>query len=363
VGHSLGKWWCWRGATQDPRVRSVCALSTPVSFSHVGRLRALSPIIWLSRLLPYIPGRWFAGLLIPFYRALPRNLLSHHGGNVEAVTVRQAMANLVENLSPGLMAQVATWLRTGRWLSRDKKVDYKSRLSQITAPVCVLVGAVDPIATPEDTRPAYELAAGTLKEIYIIGREQGASVDYGHGDLAIGRRAPEEVYPLIERWLVERRARRATPRPPRLVDQAEPAGGETHADATPSSPRKSRSRSASGRFPMNAPVPSCAGNAIPSIPMIASAANGDRGQGKTSDQSRPPGRQRPKLSQPSPRHQLLRQRACHWAPSSGDSAGELATLLKPLGGWAPPIASSVTRLIRWLAARARPRPADALVGA
>ena len=50
-------------------------------------------------------------------------------------------------------------------------------------------------------RAGCDLWAGE-KEYWNAGREAGLSVDYGHSDLIFGRRAPEEIYPRVEQWLV-----------------------------------------------------------------------------------------------------------------------------------------------------------------
>ena len=38
----------------------------------------------------------------------------------------------------------------------------------------------------------------------LFGRENGDTLDYGHGDLLFGENAPLEVYPRILRWVSDR---------------------------------------------------------------------------------------------------------------------------------------------------------------
>ena len=47
---------------------------------------------------------------------------------------------------------------------------------------------------------AKEHLGGPVK-LMIAGKAHGFSDDYGHGDLTIGRRAPDEVFPVIESFL------------------------------------------------------------------------------------------------------------------------------------------------------------------
>ncbi len=47
---------------------------------------------------------------------------------------------------------------------------------------------------------AKEHLGGPVK-LVIAGRAHGFSEDYGHADLILGRRAPDEIFPLVETFL------------------------------------------------------------------------------------------------------------------------------------------------------------------
>jgi hypothetical protein len=49
-----------------------------------------------------------------------------------------------------------------------------------------------------------KLLASEDKTVMLFGRENGDTLDYGHGDLIFGENAPLEVYPRILRWVSER---------------------------------------------------------------------------------------------------------------------------------------------------------------
>ena len=49
----------------------------------------------------------------------------------------------------------------------------------------------------------------------LFGRENGDTLDYGHGDLLFGENAPLEVYPRILRWVSDRASPVPGPRPGR----------------------------------------------------------------------------------------------------------------------------------------------------
>jgi hypothetical protein len=49
-----------------------------------------------------------------------------------------------------------------------------------------------------------ELLSSNDKTVMLFGRENGDTLDYGHGDLLFGENAPLEVYPRILRWVSDR---------------------------------------------------------------------------------------------------------------------------------------------------------------
>ncbi len=59
------------------------------------------------------------------------------------------------------------------------------------------------MATPSAVKQGYELWGGP-KEYWLAGIESGASADYGHSDLIFGLRAPDEVFPRVRDWLIEK---------------------------------------------------------------------------------------------------------------------------------------------------------------
>ena len=92
------------------------------------------------------------------------------------------------------------------WRDGEDGFDYAGGLSRVRAPSLLIAGAKDVIAPPSTMAPALKLLGGPA-ELVIAGREHGFSADYGHADLPIGRRSPDEIHPAVARFL----AAHATP--------------------------------------------------------------------------------------------------------------------------------------------------------
>jgi len=47
----------------------------------------------------------------------------------------------------------------------------------------------------------YNHLGSSQKEFVIVGSDYGFSANYGHLDYSLATRAPQEIYPLISKWL------------------------------------------------------------------------------------------------------------------------------------------------------------------
>jgi hypothetical protein len=73
-------------------------------------------------------------------------------------------------------------------------------MADIRIPVMFIAGAKDLLAPPAAIRVA-QLALGGTTEWVLASRAQGYCADYGHADLVLGRRAPEEIFPHLPVFL------------------------------------------------------------------------------------------------------------------------------------------------------------------
>jgi alpha-beta hydrolase superfamily lysophospholipase len=90
-----------------------------------------------------------------------------------------------------------TLAATGELKSRIDGVSYTRLIEDSALPLLALSGSADLLANPGAVKPLFERSRARDKQ-YV-------KVDAGHGDLLVGRQAPEEVWPLVGNWLVARR--------------------------------------------------------------------------------------------------------------------------------------------------------------
>jgi len=209
VGHSLGGALGYMLA-QGPhagRIAGLVTLGAPGGFAHPNRLaeRALKN----KRLSPssgQVPTRSLGKLAVPMLDLAPDSQLLHHvfnATNADIPALIRFVGEGLENIGRGTVDQYVRWVETGRLLGADG-TDYSAGLSQITVPALVAAGRADHIVPAWTVRQGYDGLGSADKTWVVFGRGWGTVDDYGHGDLLVGLRTADEVFPVIGRWLVER---------------------------------------------------------------------------------------------------------------------------------------------------------------
>ncbi|HVO31923.1 MAG TPA: alpha/beta fold hydrolase [bacterium] len=215
VGHSKGGivMYAYCGLQKREDVAGVVAIGSPAGFPHFSPLERsllsrghhllLHDGVYTEPFLRWLAPLGGRGLLPMHYMARQENMDPEMAG--------WAMANLLGNVSRAVLVQFARWIRTGELTSFDGSIDYRKGLEKSEVPFLLIAGSRDLLVAPaavELARDAMVAArARGAVEYVIAGRETGFREDYGHGDLVLGRHAPDEIFPRIEAWL---RAR-ATP--------------------------------------------------------------------------------------------------------------------------------------------------------
>ena len=212
IGHSLGGLLGYLVA-QGPRggdLAGLVAIGAPGAFTHPNDLARFA---WRHRrLLPadgQLPTRPLSRLLLPALQVHPRSLPVHlisNTHNASPARLRRFVRPGMENTGRGLVLQYLTWMEGGHLVSRDGQVDYTGGLSQIEIPALFFAGRVDHIVPAWTVRYAYDHIGSLDKTWIVLGVGWGTAQDYGHGDLVVGDRATEEVFPTIADWLVDHSA-------------------------------------------------------------------------------------------------------------------------------------------------------------
>ncbi len=196
VGHSQGAVLGLAACGLYPeRIAALAALAAPVQFDVQDRLRALVRY----RFLP-LGGRF----LRPFVRSVapfsgvwhPRFAdLAVNARNVAPPVYRRALANAIENLYPGVLAQFEAFIREDAFRSMDGAHDYRAALATCAQPALFVAAERDGLAPPAAVEGAYARWGGP-KALRVF------EDDFGHLDLLYGRRAPELVYPVVRDFLI-----------------------------------------------------------------------------------------------------------------------------------------------------------------
>lgn len=204
VGHSMGGMILYAYLAQGGQgIRAGVTLGSPVRLRMGSRnepyIRAQGAR-WLDGVAA-VPNAMLAPLTAPISPSLegPVELLVVNLENVEAAVWQRLMVVGTADMAGGVLRQFQKDIVDDRFESADGKVDYLAGLRAVKTPVLVVAGKADRIAPTDAVKPAYLSLAGD-KRFFIAGTEQGFAYDYGHCDLTIGERAPEELWPELHRW-------------------------------------------------------------------------------------------------------------------------------------------------------------------
>ena len=213
VGHSLGGMLCYHLATAAPaQLRSVTTVGSPLA-SHLalgGRERrvlqlaaSLGPVTTFTptpqRRVPLRRVLGAAAMFGAWSTRLVDNF-ALNAANCEPQTLAQLAREGIDDVPIRLVADLA-YAQGQRGSS--SLFAYEERLGTLLAPVLVMGGSVDRIATPASVGEAVARMGGPDVRWRQLGRVHGDAHDYGHVDLIIGRSAPEEVYLPIVDFLLE----------------------------------------------------------------------------------------------------------------------------------------------------------------
>lgn len=93
------------------------------------------------------------------------------------------------------------WAESGDIRTADRRRSYRDGFGRVRTPMLFLAGSIDTLAPPASVRYVYDRVGSEEKAFREFGRAQSDVVDYGHGDIMLGSRAEDEVFPVIEAWL------------------------------------------------------------------------------------------------------------------------------------------------------------------
>src|SRR5690606_21722882 len=184
----------------------VVAVGSPASFSDQPYLRRLTRLGVILARRTRVPQRWVTRMIAPFmgFFDLPFSELAVKPKSMDGRVVRRLQAWAFEDISAGVMRQFHDWVVNDVFRSLDGGVDYHDRMRAFRSPVLLVAATEDRLAPPACVERAFRLLGSEDRTLRVVGRAHGNRADYGHGDLLLGKAAPDEIYPMIEAWLADR---------------------------------------------------------------------------------------------------------------------------------------------------------------
>lgn len=201
VGHSMGGMvmYAYLQIMNDSRIISATAIASPADFKHYKWLKPLAPkLASLAKKITLIKWSKAALLFAPFGYLIPV---------ARAGTPRQAYAwfgaNGVGDVSSGVLCQFLDWIANERFCSADGNYSYRDNFDKIKTPFLTVEGGGDWIAPPPDVKYGIDRMSSADKKYAYFARKTGASYNYDHMSILLGKTAVNESWREILDWLIK----------------------------------------------------------------------------------------------------------------------------------------------------------------
>ncbi len=203
IGHSLGGAVAVGAATRTP-LAGLVHLAGVYTFASSNRpIRLVCKLsLRAERLLMLTPARMstgWAGDLIGRLYAISD--IAGYGFPISGWAPNSMERELLEErLLKGFdWESVEVWLQMCRWAAGEE-IAYAREFGEVDIPLLVIAGDHDPLARVSDARACFEASGSTDREMVVFDAFHN-QVHWGHLDLILGRKAPEETWPYLLEWL------------------------------------------------------------------------------------------------------------------------------------------------------------------
>lgn len=201
VGHSMGGMvmYAYLQIMDSSKIISATAIASPANFKHYRWLKPIAPrLAKIVKKLTVIKWSKVALLFAPFGYFIPVSKVG---------TPRQAYpwfgANGVGDVSSGVLCQFLDWIANERFCSADCSYSYRDNFDKITTPFLVVEGGGDWIAPPPDVKHGIDNMSSYEKKYAYFSRKTGASYNYDHMSILLGKTALNESWREIFEWLIK----------------------------------------------------------------------------------------------------------------------------------------------------------------
>ncbi len=190
-------------------VAALVTVGAPATFDQpqqepMKRLLSLEDSPFLRRAFLSLNAPFLARLLLPLVPAMER--FFYNPENIDDEVKARLLDDAIAEIRPGVLDHLLLMIRRGEFVSARGDFSYRKALGRIGLPILLLGGEGDMLAPPESLRAVHRAVGSKDRTLRIVGAGAKGS-KYGHIDLMAGRKAREEVFPLIGRWLKQKDGR------------------------------------------------------------------------------------------------------------------------------------------------------------
>jgi len=188
-------------------IGALVTIGTPVTFNDpkqepMKMLLKLGGSPTWKKILLYLDGPLVKRLLIP--RIPDVEKFFYNPENMDQEVQQRFLETALPPVNPGVLDHLIMMVRKGEFVSATGSHSYRKNLAKIRVPVLIIGGEKDAVAPPQVLRATYRELKSRDRTHRIFGSRPKDSVAYGHYDLILGKKAKEEVFPLIGSWLKKR---------------------------------------------------------------------------------------------------------------------------------------------------------------
>jgi len=191
----------------DAGLAGLVTIGAPVTFSHpdqepIRGLLRLAGSPTLKRLFLYFNTRLLGRLFLPPAPGVKR--LFYHQDNIAEEVLQKLLEDALTDVNPGVLDHLLLVIQRGEFVSAKGNLSYRKNLAKIQLPLLLIGGEKDALAPPEALQAVHRAVGSAERTLRLFGPRSKDSAAYGHWDLLVGRKARQEVFPVIGKWLKER---------------------------------------------------------------------------------------------------------------------------------------------------------------
>ncbi|MBI5094420.1 MAG: alpha/beta fold hydrolase [Candidatus Hydrogenedentes bacterium] len=203
VGHSLGGMllYAYDAAFGSKQLACGVTLGSPAGFAgaHMARPGVLLYVLRYARPALSVLVRALAPLFNRFQpnvRGLPMNW-----ENLKPGVNTRVFFNVFDPNSYWIARELTGWAISRSWRMRNGTLDVDAGMKKLGTPLFAIYGSRDPLTPRGVVQDFFDALPGDDKKMLVLGKDEGADMDYSHIDLAFSKNAEKEVYEPIADWL------------------------------------------------------------------------------------------------------------------------------------------------------------------